>query len=277
MKYTITFGFHEKPPFEILTPADNASLEVGQVAFAFLKVDCGSEGSAGNFLKMFRSIGNKQVDVLSILQLEQADMREFIETVLLVPSDGWAEKLPPSRRLAVFHHQSPRLKRIQRHFQGIAMRPTTTTRPEAWAGLNPKKPLDKQSNRFRRTLEEWNDAWESRESQPGLFRSILAKWETLAWRYETDDLLAIAWLELYLLAEQDLAVKLCRKCEKHFVPWPSNVLYCRKCRQNTSRQRLYQQIRRELMTKEEKEAEKRRRREYMRRYRMRKAVDRLRA
>jgi len=263
MRYTVSFNFHEKPPIEIITPADNAGIEVGQAAFALQRLDCMDVKSVSEFLKAFRStqliLNGKRVGgtaLLSILQLEQADMQAFIETVLLVPFSWRLNTVLPSRRLAVFHHKTPRLERIHRHFQGIALRPVAATRTEIFTALkwgdlresvlseqseNETQPEEKpKPNRSERIIIEWENAWKNRESQPDRFNSALAEYNSLTWRYETDNLPAIAWLELYLLAEHNIKVKQCRKCKGYFVPWPANVQSCGKCRQDTTRQALHQ-------------------------------------
>ncbi|SHF60723.1 hypothetical protein SAMN02745218_02694 [Desulfofundulus australicus DSM 11792] len=268
MRYSVSFNFHRKPPFEIVTPAETTGITPGQVAFALLQVDCRDTGSVKAFLEMFQArwfyIDGKKIDAAAagaFLPLEQAAMRNFIETVLLVPPVEWyLTDIPPSRRVAVFFHRFPQGERLKRHFQGVTMRPTVTARPEMLQRLLRK------DGKPTKAAEEWKEVWEKREKQPERLLAVLPELETLSWRYETENLLAIAWLELFLMAEHDFTLKQCqnRKCREYFIPWPPNTLYCRECRGNTSRQRLYWQKKAEEMAEEERAALRKYHREHKR-------------
>jgi len=263
MRYSVTFDFCCKPPFEVILPTETIDTMPGQVVLSFLQVDHRDAGSIRAFLEGFKAgwfyVDGKRIDAAAagaLLPLEQAEMRQFIETVLLVPAPEWyLTDVPPSSRVPVFFHRFPQKERLERHFQGVSLRPVVHLRPEKVGKVFTRSGPTKAA-------EEWGEAWEKRKKQPGELLKMLPEWETLTWRYETESLLAVCWLELFLMAEHNLAIRKCENCEGYFVRWPANTVYCRKCRGNNSRQRLYWQKKAEGMGEEEREALKKYHREH---------------
>ena len=248
MRYSAAFNFHRRPPVEILVPADAIGTMPGQVAFSFLRVDCQDAGSIGTFLEKFRAtglyIGGRRIDAATagaFLLLEQAAMQDFVKTVLLIPPPEWyLTDVPPSNRVAVFFHRHRQRGRLERYFRDISLRPAVHLKPE----------------KVERALTKEGRLAEKAAKLQERSLTVLPKWEVLLWRYETDNLLAVAWLELFLIAEHNLVVKECQKCKGYFVPWPANALYCSECRRDTSRQALYWANRAGEMTEEERAARK---------------------
>ncbi|GEM_PF-3340176 len=236
------------------------SLNMGQVAFGLIACR-NDDRELLSFLLKHRcsTVYNEDIPIpvedgspwTAYLRFDLANVRKFIEIVLLTPPPLWAEGYPPSRRLPAFHLRR-QTEGIMSSFRDVTIKPAIAIRKEACRGLNFEKGT--HSPGLERKLKSWEKAWEKAPQDLELEEvyTQLAMHQTASWEYETDNFIAVAWLELYLMAERNITVRKCKHCRGYFVPKTSRMVFCNKCPRTYSRQALYQAIKWEGMSETEK-------------------------
>lgn len=269
--WKVSFGFNHTPRFELVQPS-RGSVELGQVAFGLLKLDTGDTQAVGAFFEAYNTCwlyhNNRKVDPArfpALWPLERATMRAFVEQVLLVPApEYWQLGLPPSRRFVAFYQTHPHFREtVQQRFHRLSLLPGIATRAEVFSW---------SQARFRKKATEWQEAWATRERDPEKLKAIHGEFDVFSWRYSTDDLLAVAWLELCLMAEHDITVRACRACGTFFVPWPPNTVYCPTCRRDTTWQQVRYHKKRERMSEEQRQKLRERQKLHKRKVRLAKRL-----
>lgn len=300
MKYRVAFYLKSRPPEEVFminqVPKKPPSRFPGQAALSLVNAQWSGEKGIREFIDRFdvtsikesgREITPKTSAPNSLgsefelrIRMEQGIMNGFIEDVLLYqPLDYPAlERVTTDRRLAAFIKTSGNINDLEDFFRQISILPYARPGNEIFA---------LKGNDLNRKLKKHEKAWLalSNDYENDKPRKNLADFYFFAWRYESENILSISWLELFLIAEAGLKVKNCRKCGNYYVPWPPNALNCSICKKEYTSQALYRERKKDeredkmkTMTEEEKmeEIEKERawRRDYMQTYRKNKNLER---
>lgn len=287
-KYSVLFSVQKKPYIELIKingkvdevekddpdlPDENIStaediydlseINLGQVAFSL--ATCQSKEEMREFLRKYQCSMVYDYDKLipveesspwvEYLNIDQADIKQFIKIVLLNPAPTWADGVPSSRRLPIFHYLR-QTDNITRYFQDITLKPVVIDREEAWRGLNLKGGIF--SPGLQRNMSMWDKSWDKKSKSPEQLYSQITKLQTAGWEYETDNLLALAWLELYIMAERNITVRQCKRCKGYFVPKVPKTFFCENCLKTYSNQALYAAKKWESITEEEKNKIRRR-------------------
>lgn len=243
----------------------------------------------------------------AVLKQQQDLMGAFVASVLLLPAPPWGGRnFRPTRRVGLFYRLWPAAREIIEErlqsatislgtkdtFRGGFLPSEEPGKPRRLEDLRPdrrlRRELDDIEAGYSTFAEQWGQAtgfepadfWEreferlSGATVNGVAAAFQAtSTEVATWEVETDDLIALAWAELALLAAADLPVKKCRACGAYFVPNLRQTVNCPTCSKGYNRRRRYKQKRRAQMTPEEVEAAKKHEREYMREYRRRKRLE----
>lgn len=281
MKYRVAFYLKDRPPIEVLTIPKGRKGTFGplpgQVSLSLVNAQWDGMEGIEKFIKKFAVSFIKDSDreitvkerIEMRLAIELGIMNGYIEDVLLPqPPDYPAlETVPTDKRLATFIKTSGNIYSIENFFRQVVIMPYA--RPESSIFTLTGDKLDKK-------LKKHDEAWENlgfdfEDDKP---RKELSNFYVFAWRYASDNILSIAWLELFLMAEAGMKVKACRKCGNYYVPWPPNALHCPKCKKEYHSQKLHNEYVRKNMTEKEMEIDRARKRIYMQEYRARKKIER---
>ena len=268
--YRLTLNFQKrnhKQLYEVLISRRAAfALPPGGVAFALSA--CNSPQDVLAFMDKFRisevrylgrAIPAADPSAAQLLLLEKWRIEKFIVHALLVPPPPWAAGIPPSRRASSFLALGEGQK-AREYLSMVKLVPAASER------LSKILHTAKGKTGLFQLEEAWKQAEGKRE---GLFYEY-SRWKTFNWRYEVGTIQAVAWLEVFELAREDMSVKACRKCSGYFVPVPANAFYCTSCRKSATRQAMYYRRKRGSLTAEQLAEEREKRREYMRNYRRKK-------
>lgn len=280
-KFSTILQLKTEPPHELVTvntQGETNSYEglPAMVAFdlANLFFDEQSQGDTSAFLNKYRvkadelkttsyRLGEGQVLKTDLFD-EAIRMKEFIGNILLpFPTDYPAlEKVSKHKRTALHIKTNKLTDILENRFNNVGVSPFFY--PEDSIGKKKMAPEEKEEyyNKVKsKLIKNIHDDRALKE---------FSKFFTFAWKYESDDILDLGWLELLLLAEADITVKHCKRCQEFFIPYPLNTLHCPKCRDNYTPQELYRYRKTESMSKKEKEENRKWRRQYMQEYRRKK-------
>ncbi len=282
-KFSTILQLKSEPPHEVVTLNKQGNLVSydglpAMVAFdlANLFFDEQSEGDTSTFLSKYQvrtsemkttsyRLGQSQVLKTDLFD-EAIRMKEFIENILLtIPTDYPAlEKVSKHKRTAIYIKTNKLADILENRFNKVRVNPFFY--PEDSTGkkkMTPEKKEKYYNKVISKLVKNKHDDRALKE---------FSKFFTFAWKYESDDILDIGWLELLLLAEADITVKHCKRCQEFFIPSPPNTLHCPKCRNNYTPQELYRYRKVENMTEREKAENRKWRRLYMQMYREQKKM-----
>jgi len=276
LKYHASFYLKSRPPVEALTISRKRGTFgplPGQAAFALINAQWKQNEGIKQFIEEFKVTkimdGDYEItaeeELITWLDIEQGMLRAFVEDVLLyLPEDYPAlEDVPSDRRLAVYLQTKGNISNLENFFRKVSVLPSSRIRSE-FLSLQ-KKEREKKAKQYRAAWEALSKDYE--DDKP---RRDLSGFFTFSWRYETNNILSLCWLELFLIAEEGLKVKVCRNCESYYVPWPANALHCSDCKKEYNSQKLYRDYLGERLTEKDKEKKRAAQAEYMRNYRKKK-------
>jgi DNA-directed RNA polymerase subunit M/transcription elongation factor TFIIS len=277
-KFCTILQLKSEPPHEMVTvnTQGNTISYKGlpaMVAFDLANIyfDEQSEGDTSTFLNKYwvrtdelkttsYRLSGSQVLKTDLLD-EAIRMKGFIENILLTfPTDYPAlEKVSKHKRTALHIKTNKLADILENRFNKVMVSPFFY--PEDSIGKKKMAPEEKMEyyNKVKsKLIKNLHDDKVLKE---------FSKFFSFAWKYESDDLLDIGWLELLLLAEADITVKHCKRCQEFFIPSPPNALHCPKCRDNYTPQELYRYRKTENMSEKEKVENRKWRSQYMQEYR----------
>lgn len=277
--YSTVMQLKNEPPQELLELYEQGSFTTfrglpGMVAFDLANVIFDEQqGDTSTFLNKYRVQMdhlsttpyqiNKEWDLKTDLLDEAIRMKGFIENILLsVPLNYPAlAKVSRHKRVAVYIKTNKLSDIIEHRFKKVRIYPFFFSEKSIDQKMDSEE-IEKYYSKIKRKLiKNIHDDKALKE---------FSKFFSFAWKYESNDILDIGWLELLLLAQEDISVKNCKHCQEFFIPSPPNTLHCLKCRDNYTPQELYRYRKIEGMSEKEKESARKWRRLYMQKYRSRK-------
>ena len=307
--YNVIFQMKTQPAFEILSINKNNQKKYiglpGLVALDLANttdtdIEIGAENirnrNLGSFIKKYSFFSDSKNDETLLAKLmsfkmltdERETLSNFIKTIFIPRliydeteyTISYLENLSNEERINFFFMKQD----LQNHthidelFNALSIQPYfNLIRPNQAESINISEP-EINDNINTDTIEIQVDGSEMNKKDLLTLEKYTSQ-IPYTWKYETDNLLTICWLELLLMAEARLHIKSCHKCTAFFSPFPANTLHCPECRKEYTAQTLYRErVKEKIMNLPEEEKEKLLQKEreekakYMKEYRKRKRV-----